>query len=149
MAIWFDDIRGISFLNELGKDSMGHVLGIEFIEIGDDFIRARMPVNASTRQPFGRLHGGASVALAESVASCAGALTVDSATHMVVGMEINANHIRPASEGYVHAIARPESLGRATQVWTTRITDEADRLVCISRMTLAVIALERMVVSGS
>jgi 1,4-dihydroxy-2-naphthoyl-CoA hydrolase len=148
MTVWFDDSRGLSFLNALGKDSMGHVLGIEFIDIGADFLRARMPVNATTRQPFGRLHGGASVALAESVASCAGALTVNPATHMVVGMEINANHIRPASEGYVYAIARPEALGRMTQVWTIRITDEADRLVCISRMTLALIGLERMAVAA-
>jgi 1,4-dihydroxy-2-naphthoyl-CoA hydrolase len=147
MAIWFDDARGLPFLNTLGEDSLGQVLGIEFVEIGEDFIKARMPVNATTRQPFGRLHGGASVALAESVASCAGALIVDPALQMVVGMEINANHIRPVSDGYVFAVARPEALGRSTQVWTIRITDEADRLVCISRMTLAVIGLERMTVS--
>jgi len=147
MAIWFDDTRGLPFLNALGKDSLGQVLGIEFVEIGEDFIKARMPVNATTRQPFGRLHGGASVALAESVGSCAGALIVDPALHMVVGMEINANHIRPISDGYVFAVARPEALGRSTQVWTIRITDASDRLVCISRMTLAVIGLERMTVS--
>jgi 1,4-dihydroxy-2-naphthoyl-CoA hydrolase len=133
MAIWFDDARGLPFLNTLGEDSLGQVLGIEFVEIGEDFIKARMPVNATTRQPFGRLHGGASVALAESVASCAGALIVDPALQMVVGMEI--------------AVARPEALGRSTQVWTIRITDASDRLVCISRMTLAVIGLERMTVS--
>jgi 1,4-dihydroxy-2-naphthoyl-CoA hydrolase len=147
MAIWFDDARGLPFLNTLGEDSLGQVLGIEFVEIGEDFIKARMPVNATTRQPFGRLHGGASVALAESVGSCAGALIVDPALHMVVGMEINANHIRPISDGYVFAVARPEALGRSTQVWTIRITDASDRLVCISRMTLAVIGLERMTVS--
>ena len=106
-----------------------------------------MPVNATTHQPFGRLHGGASMVLAESVASCAGALTVNPATHAVVGMEINANHIRPVSQGHVHATARPEAIGRASQVWTVRITDDAGRLVCISRMTMAVIALDRMPVS--
>jgi 1,4-dihydroxy-2-naphthoyl-CoA hydrolase len=147
MAIWFNDQRDLSFLNALGKGSLGEVLGIEFVEIGEDFIKARMPVNATTRQPFGRLHGGASVALAESAASCGGALTIDPAQHVIVGMEINANHIRPVSDGYVFAVARPEALGRSTQVWTIRITDESDRLVCISRMTMAVISHERMTVS--
>lgn len=147
MALWFDESRGISFLNDLGKGTLGQVLGIEFVEIGDDFVRARMPVNATTHQPFGRLHGGASVALAESVGSCAGALTIDPSTHVVVGMEINANHIRPASAGHVHAIARAEGLGQTTQVWTVRITDDSDRLVCISRMTLAVIPIDRMAIS--
>ena len=147
MAIWFDDKRGLTFLNTLGQGSLGQVLGIEFVEIGDDFIKARMPVNATTRQPFGRLHGGASVALAESVGSCGGALTINPDVQTIVGMEINANHIRPAGEGYVFAVARPEALGRTTQVWTIRITDETDRLVCISRMTLAIIDLERMTIS--
>jgi len=148
MSIWFGDDRGLPYLNKLGENTLSAVLGIEFIELGDDFIRARMPVNATTRQPFGRLHGGASVAMAESVASCAGALALDPATHAAVGLEINANHVRPVSEGYVYSVARAESLGRTTQVWTVRITDEARRLVCISRVTMAVIDLARMQVSG-
>lgn len=118
-------------------------MDVEFIACGDDWIKARMPVNDRTKQPFGRLHGGASVALAETVGSVAAGCCVDREKFVGVGMEINANHIRPAYEGYVYAVARPESLGRTTQVWTIRIEDEAGKLVCISRFTVAVIALER------
>ncbi|MDX3886008.1 esterase [Sphingomonas fennica] len=120
----------------------GH-LGIEFTDIGDNWIKARMPVDERTRQPYGRLHGGASVALAETLGSVAGVLTVDPATTAVVGMEINANHIRPVKDGFVHAVATAESIGRTTQIWTIRITDAEERLVCLSRITLAVIPLAR------
>lgn len=147
MPIWFDDSRGLPFLNTLNQASLGEVLGIVFVAMGDDFVTASMPVNATTHQPFGRLHGGASVALAETVASCAGALTVNPATHAVVGMEINANHIRPVSQGHVHATATAEAIGRTSQVWSVRITDDAGQLVCISRMTMAVIEIGRMAVA--
>jgi 1,4-dihydroxy-2-naphthoyl-CoA hydrolase len=100
-----------------------------------------MPVDHRTHQPFGRLHGGASVALAETVASMGGAMTLDPAKQVTVGMEINANHIRPAMSGYVIAVAKAESLGRTTQIWTIRITDDAGKLICLSRITLAVIAV--------
>ena len=143
MAIWFNDKTDLAWLNASGAQSMPGHLGIEFTEIGDNWLRARMPVDHRTHQPFGRLHGGASVALAESVASMAGALTVDRATSVVVGMEINANHIRPAKEGWVIGTATAESIGRTTQVWTIRIEDEAGKLVCLSRMTLAVIPIAR------
>ena len=126
-----------------GADSMNGWLNIEFTDCGDDWIRARMPVNERTRQPFGRLHGGASVAFAETVGSVAAGWCVDRSKFVGVGMEINANHIRPAYDGYVYATARAESLGRTTQVWTIRIEDEAGKLVCISRFTVAVIPLER------
>ena len=116
-------------------------LGIEFLEAGDDWLKGRMPVDARTHQPFGVLHGGASVALAETLASWAGTCAVG-AENICVGMEINANHVRPVSDGWVYGVARPEALGRSTQVWSIRITDEADRLVCISRMTLAVVPLQ-------
>lgn len=124
---------------EFGAGCMpGHV-GIEFVDVGDDWIKARMPVNERTKQPYGRLHGGASVVLAETIGSVAGAMTVDPAIQATVGLEINANHIRPAGDGYVYATARPEARGRTTQVWSIRIEDEAGKLVCISRLTLAVI----------
>ncbi len=123
--------------------TMQRHLGIAFVAAGEDWLELRMPVDERTRQPFGRLHGGASVALAETAGSLAGNLCVDPARFAVVGMEINANHMRPVRDGWVHATARPEALGRTTQVWSIRIVDEAGRLVCISRLTTAVIALDR------
>jgi 1,4-dihydroxy-2-naphthoyl-CoA hydrolase len=113
------------------------VLGIELVEQGDDFLRGRMPVDARTHQPYGLLHGGASVALAETLGSFAGGLCVEDAR--VVGIEINANHLRAVTEGWVIGTARPLHLGRSTQVWEIRIEDEDGRLVCVSRLTLVVV----------
>ena len=110
---------------------------------GDDTLTARMPVNSRTIQPHGRLHGGASVALAETAGSIAANLTLNSAVSAGVELEINANHLRPVKEGYVYGTAKAQTLGRTTQVWTIRITDEADRLVCLSRFTVAVIPTAR------
>ena len=124
-----------------GQGTLIGALGIEFVEAGDDWLKGRMPVDGRTRQPFGVLHGGASVALAETLASWAGSCAVG-AESICVGMEINANHVRPVSEGWVYGFAKAEALGRTTQVWTIRITDEQDRLVCLSRMTLAVVPLQ-------
>jgi 1,4-dihydroxy-2-naphthoyl-CoA hydrolase len=118
--------------------AIGH-LGIEFTELGASHLVARMPVDHRTRQPFGILHGGASVLLAETLVSCA-ATFVAVPGRACVGMEINANHVRPVTAGWVTGTARPVSLGRRSQVWEVRIVDEEDRLVCISRCTLAVIA---------
>ena len=143
MAIWFSADIDLQALTRLGDNALPGHIGIEFVGIGEDWLKARMPVDRRTHQPFGRLHGGASVALAETVASIAGSLTVDPAISVVVGMEINANHIRPAKDGWVYATATAEALGRTTQVWTIRITDEQDRLVCLSRITIAVIPLQR------
>lgn len=121
------------------RSMVGH-LGIEITEIGDDFVAARMPVDARTVQPVTRvLHGGASVALAETLGSIGAYLTVDPAKFVVAGMEINANHVRSVREGWVTGIARPIHRGRTTQIWDIRIADEAERLVCISRLTVAVI----------
>ena len=120
---------------------MHGLLGIEFLEAGDDWVSARLPVNPRTQPTFGRLHGGASVALAETVASMGGAMTLDPSKQVTVGMEINANHMRPAMSGHVTATAKAESLGRTTQIWTIRITDDAGKLICLSRITLAVIAV--------
>ena len=144
MTIWHNgETPDLAALTALGDASLPGHIGIEFTAVGDDWLRARMPVDHRTHQPYGRLHGGASVALAETVASVGGAATVDRARFGAVGMEINANHIRPAREGFVHATAKAESIGRTTQVWTIRIEDDAGKLVCLSRMTLAVIALDR------
>lgn len=139
MTIWHGTPPALDVLNANGRNTLLERLGIEMVELGEDWLRGRMPVDARTHQPFGRLHGGASVALAETLGSVAGMLTVDPAVSAVVGMEINANHIRPAKDGFVYGVAKAEAIGRTTQVWTIRITDEEDQLVCISRMTLAVI----------
>ena len=143
MSIWHEPQPSLEALNARDKGSMGDFLGIELVARGDDTLTARMPVNARTIQPHGRLHGGASVALAETVGSIAANLTLDSAVSAGVGLEINANHLRPVKEGYVYGTAKAEALGRTTQVWTIRITDEADRLVCLSRFTVAVIPTAR------
>lgn len=119
--------------------TLNHYLGIEFIEIGTDFLRARMPVDQRTHQPMGLLHGGASVALAETIGSTGAFLTINAQTQAVVGLEINANHVRAVREGFVIATAKPTHIGRTTQIWEIRITDEAEKLVCISRFTVAVL----------
>ena len=121
------------------KNSMGEHLGIEWVEIGDDYLVARMPVDDRTRQPYGLLHGGASCVLAESIGSIASALVVDHDRFACVGLEINANHVKSASEGYVTATARPLHLGANTHVWDIRILNETQQLVCVSRLTVAVI----------
>lgn len=143
MSIWHVADIDLDVLTAAGAASMPGHLGIEFVERGEDWLKAQMPVDRRTHQPYGRLHGGASVALAETVASIAASQTVDPAQNAVVGMEINANHIRPVRDGFVHAVAKAEALGRTTQVWTIRITDDEDRLVCLSRITMAVIPAPR------
>lgn len=120
-----------------GKTLM-HALGIRITEIGDDVIRGTMPVDARTHQPFGLLHGGASVALAETLGSFGGTLCC-APGFVAVGLEINANHVRGVTDGTVTGTARPLHVGRSTQVWEIRIEDEAGKLVCISRLTLAVV----------
>lgn len=136
-AIWTQPVD-LAQLTALGAKALPGLIGIEFTDYGDDWMRARMPVDARTHQPFGRLHGGASVVLAETVASVAGSWAVPEGK-VTVGLEINANHLRPAMSGHVHATAKAEMLGRSTQVWTIRIEDDAGKLVCLSRMTAAVI----------
>ena len=145
MSIWHFPLD-LDALTAGCAGSMPGLLGIEFVAAGDDWLRARMPVDQRTRQPYGRLHGGASVALAETVASVAAMATLDPATSAAVGMEINANHLRPVGEGFVYATAISEARGRSSQVWTIRVTDEAERLVCLARMTAAVIPVGRGVV---
>ena len=118
---------------------MGQHLGMEFTEVGEDFLKGRMPVDHRTRQPYGLLHGGASVALAETLGSVAAAFVVDRSQYNAVGLEINANHLRGVREGFVTGIARPLHLGKTTHVWEIRIHDEKDKLVCVSRLTVAII----------
>lgn len=143
MAIWQQDKSDIAALIARDDGTMIEHVGIEIVEVGEDFLKARMPVDHRTVQPQGRLHGGASCVLAETVGSIAANLVIDNSEFLAVGLEINANHIRPAKDGYVYGTARPDALGRTTQVWTIRITDEQDRLVCISRLTMAVIPVGR------
>lgn len=139
MTIWNAPLPDLAQLNALGDGSMPGHLGIEFTGSGDDWLSARMPVDQRTVQPWGRLHGGASVALAETVASVGAALTVNPKISAAVGLEINANHVRPASGDFVHAEARAEHIGRTTQIWSFRISDTSDRLVCLGRITIAII----------
>ncbi|HBK44829.1 MAG TPA: thioesterase [Xanthomonadaceae bacterium] len=126
-------------LNRLSRGTLIEQLGIEFSGAGDDWLRATMPVDARTRQPYGLLHGGASVVLAETLGSSAGNLCVDPASQMCVGLEINANHLRAARSGSVTGTARALHLGRSTQVWDILIEDPAGKRVCVSRLTLAVV----------
>jgi 1,4-dihydroxy-2-naphthoyl-CoA hydrolase len=138
MSIW----RSLRTLEELNGNRDGTLignLGIVFTEIGDDFVRGTMPVDTRTVQPYGLLHGGASVALAETLGSMGAAMCVDAAEYHVVGQEINANHVRAARSGLVTGTARAVHLGGRTHVWSIDIVNDAQKLVCISRITMAVI----------
>lgn len=126
-------------LNQLSNNTLVAHLGIEIIAIGEDFIEAKMPVDHRTHQPLGMLHGGASVALAETLGSIAATCCVDTNTQYCVGLEINANHIKSVHDGFVYGITRPIHVGKKTQVWEIKITDEKKQLTCISRITMAVI----------
>ncbi len=139
MAIWFEPGLTAAQLQPLSDNTMGQHLGMEFVEVGEDFLKGRMPVDHRTRQPYGLLHGGASVALAETLGSVASAFVVDRSQYNAVGLEINANHLRGVREGFVTGIARPLHLGKTTHVWDIRIHDEKDKLVCVSRLTVAII----------
>ncbi|MBL7915089.1 MAG: hotdog fold thioesterase [Bacteroidia bacterium] len=138
MMIWFSNYTLTDIL-PLTKNNMVEHLGIEIIEIGSDFLKGKMPVDHRTVQPMNILHGGASVALAETLGSIAAVLTVDASKYSCVGMEINANHLRPVSSGYVYATARPVHVGKKSQVWSIDIVNEEGKMVCISRITMAVI----------
>lgn len=126
-------------LNKMGARTMMEHLDIEFTEVGPDFIKARMPVDHRHHQPYGLLHGGASVTLAETLGSVAAHCSVDTDRYFCVGLEINANHIKSARDGYVFGITTPVHIGKSTQVWEIRITNEHDELVCVSRITMAIL----------
>jgi uncharacterized protein (TIGR00369 family) len=139
MAIWHGD-ASTRFGHSTALPTLSRHLGIEYLELGDDCVTGRMPVDERTRQPGGVLHGGASVALAESLMSHGANLCIDRSRHYCVGQEINANHLRAVREGWVIGTARPVHVGRTTQVWQCEIRSESGALVCVSRMTLAVLA---------
>jgi 1,4-dihydroxy-2-naphthoyl-CoA hydrolase len=137
MAIWKQTLN-IAALNQVSQNTAVSHLGIEFLEVGEDWLSARVPVNRQTCQPYGLLHGGVSVTLAETLGSCGAAFSVPEGVK-VVGLDINANHLRGVSEGWVTGVARAVHLGRSTQVWQIDLRDDAGRMVCTSRLTMAVL----------
>lgn len=138
MKIWQIEVH-IDDINQRGRGTMSEHLGIEFTEMGDDFLSARMPVNAGTKQPIGIMHGGASCVLAETVGSTAANLCVDMQQFYCVGLDINTNHIRSVRDGYVIGTAKPFHLGKTTQVWGIEIREESGKLVSVNRLTMAVL----------
>jgi 1,4-dihydroxy-2-naphthoyl-CoA hydrolase len=147
MSIWFqpftlEDIQGYS------RGSMVEHLDLRFTEIGADFLRATLPVDSRTTQPFGLLHGGASAVLAETLGSVAATHCVDMSRFYCVGLEINANHIRSARSGRVTGTARPVHIGSRSQVWEVRIEDDKGRLTCVSRLTVMVLAGSSQALAG-
>jgi 1,4-dihydroxy-2-naphthoyl-CoA hydrolase len=137
-SIWTQP-ASVDILKAIHVDTAVALLGIEFLEVGDDFIRARVPVDSRTRQPMGILHGGVSVVLAETLGSC-GAAFACPAGHRAVGLDINANHLRSVTEGWVTGIARPIHVGRTTHVWQIDLSNEKGQLTCVSRITMAILA---------
>ncbi len=138
MSIWFSEY-GIEAVRSMFANTIMEHLGIELTEIGDDFLTATMPVDHRTHQPYGVLHGGASVTLAETLGSFGAHMTVDPSKFASVGLEINANHIRPVKTGKVTGTAKPVHLGKKTQIWSIEIKNEEGKLVCLSRITMAII----------
>lgn len=136
--IWFNKNISLNDFAHWGKNTIGEQLGIEFTEIGNEHIKARMPVDNRTHQPYGLLHGGASCVLAETLGSIASALVVDHNLYMTLGIEINANHLRSVRSGYVEGSCKPEHIGKTLHVWNITITDEANRKICISRLTVMI-----------
>jgi uncharacterized protein (TIGR00369 family) len=137
MRIWKQPIS-IETLSAIHADTAVARLGIEFVEVGDDFIRGRVPVNTHTRQPYGLLHGGVSVVLAETLGSCGAAYSCPEG-HRAVGLDINANHLKGATSGWVTGTARAVHIGRTTQVWQIDMTNDAGELTCVSRITMAIL----------
>lgn len=129
----------IEIMQEIHEQTLVAHIGIEFVEIGDDYVIGRMPVDVRTQQPFGIVHGGASVVLAETLGSSAANWVIDRARFRAVGQEVNANHLRPARSGWVTGVARPTHLGRRSQVWGIELRDDRGKLTCISRLTMAVV----------
>ncbi|MCW3070440.1 MAG: thioesterase [Bacteroidetes bacterium] len=138
MSIWFRPYK-LEDIQWMLKENMCETIGIEVTELTDDSLKGRMPVDRRTVQPMNILHGGASVALAESLGSIASNLIVDNSKYACVGLDINANHLRPASSGFVYAEAKAVHIGKKTHVWSIEIKNEKGQMVCISRLTMAVI----------
>ena len=138
-TIWFKKDLTLQALQHFGLETMANFLEMEWVEIGSDFLKMKMPVINKTKQPYGLLHGGASCALAETIGSVASALVIDTTKFACTGLEINANHIRSATEGFVWATAKPLHVGRTTHVWDIRIVDDKEKLICVSRLTVAIL----------
>ncbi len=138
MSIWKTH-ETIEDLKNRSKNTLVENIGIEYLEIGEDYIKAKMPVDHRTKQPFGILHGGASLAFAETLGSVAARLSIDNNLKRCAGLEINANHIRPVSGGFVYGIVSPLTRGNSIHVWEIKITNEEGKLVCVSRMTLSIL----------
>lgn len=138
MSIWHQPITPEA-LNERGSNTLSDLLGIRFVEVTEESLTATMPITAQVKQPMGVLHGGANVVLAETIASTAANAVVDLKHYYCVGLEINANHLRPVHEGHITAITRPIHLGKTTQIWLVDIFNAAGKQTCVSRMTAAVI----------
>ena len=138
-TIWFNSSIELSELQAITPHTMGQHLAMEWVEIGPDYLRLKMPVDHRTHQPYGLLHGGASCALAETVGSVASHLVIDPGQYICVGLEINANHLRAVRNGFVTATATPLHLGSSTHVWDIKIQDNQGKLVCVSRLTVAIL----------
>ncbi|MBS1574338.1 MAG: hotdog fold thioesterase [Bacteroidetes bacterium] len=139
MAIWFKPDFTLEELTGMSAGTMADYIGIEWEEIGENFLKAKMPVDHRTKQPYGLMHGGASCVLAETIGSVASSLVIDTSRNYCVGLEINANHIRSAKSGFVTGIAVPLHIGASTHVWDIKIYDERGKLVCVSRLTVAIL----------
>ena len=139
MAIWFTKDLTLSMISGLGQGTMSEHLGIEWTELGENFLKATMPVDHRTNQAYGMLHGGASCVLAETIGTVASAMVIDHTKFYCVGLSINANHIRSVKEGFVTGTAIPLHLGSTTHVWDIRIHDDKENLICASRLTVLVI----------
>jgi 1,4-dihydroxy-2-naphthoyl-CoA hydrolase len=137
MTIWYEEIT-LEKLTARNKNTMSDYVGIEFTEIGDDYLKAKMPIDHRTKQPIGIMHGGASCVLAETVGSIAANYCVDPSKYYCVGLDINTNHIRSAREGFVIATAKPYHLGRSTHVWSIEIHNEHQQLISVNRLTMTV-----------
>lgn len=139
MAIWFDNYK-LEQIRIIEKGTMMEFLEMEVIELGDDYVKGKLKMSEKVRQPIGLLHGGASCVFAESLGSIGANLVIDPSKFYCVGLDINANHLRSVREGLVYGVAKPLHIGKTTQVWEIKLTNEEDKLVCISRLTMAVIA---------
>lgn len=139
MSIWFNKSLILPELVPLGPQTMAEYLGMEWVAMGDDYLKMKMPVDHRTIQPYGLLHGGASCALAETVGSLASHFVIDAEKFICVGLDINANHVRSATKGYVTATCTPLHIGRTTHVWDIKICDEREKLVCVCRLTVAIL----------
>ena len=140
--IWFRNYT-LAELNNRHQNHIGALIGLEFTAIGDDYLEARMPVDARTHQPAGILHGGASIVLAETLGSVASNMIVDDSKFMGVGLEVNANHLRPVSSGFVTGVCRPLHIGSKTHVWDIKMMTDRGKMNCVSRLTVAIVPINR------